>query len=101
MIVVYQNGALRVLKEPGDRRYGKDESLFWYHLRCKLLEMGYDVVKRRMYKDGHMVLDSLFYVRDRKHRWCLYDNLSAVRFMSQDFDTKGEVSLSIQGEMLP
>lgn len=43
----------------------KGESLLLYHVKTMLLRMGYDVIKKRMWKDGHLVDDSRQYVRTR------------------------------------
>lgn len=101
MIVFYRDGNLHAMREATDQKFGTRESLFWYNLRKTLSSLGYDVVKRRMADDGNMVCEGVYYVRDRKKRWCVYDSCYALRSVSEEFDSHGEVVLSIQGEMLP
>lgn len=51
---------------PKEQYYG--ESAFYYALKKKLIEMGYDVIKKLMWKDGHMVDDNQYYIRSRSRR---------------------------------
>ena len=42
------------------------ESHFLYHVKLQLIEQGYDLIKKRMWKDGHLVDDRQQYIRSRK-----------------------------------
>jgi hypothetical protein len=60
-----------VTKEPGDPRFSgtvnaAGESRLLYHVKKELNSRGYDLIKKRMYKDGHMVDDLQQYLRTRK-----------------------------------
>lgn len=57
--------------EPGDPAFrdggwGDGESRLLYHVKLALREQGYDMVKKRMWKDGHMVDERQQYLRTRK-----------------------------------
>ena len=94
-----ERGRVRIEREPTDPRYGKRESLFYAHLRNKLKAMGYDAIKKRAWKDGHLVCDDMFVVRARNSDWVLYDSDYAYRLVTEPFDQKGEVHLSLEGDM--
>ena len=92
---------LVVRKEVTDPKFGKRESTFFYHL-CKALKaQGYDCIKKLAYKDGHLVDDDMYYIRDRKNRWCVWDESHALRLVSQDFDKEGIVKLRVRADLLP
>jgi len=50
------------------------ESTFLYHIKKQLQSAGYDCIKKRMWKDGHLVDDNQQYIRDRKGEWCIYND---------------------------
>lgn len=51
-------------QEPNTRLY--TDSALLHHLKKVLLAAGYDMIKKRMWKDGHMVDEHQQYVRSRK-----------------------------------
>jgi hypothetical protein len=60
-----------VTKEPGDPRFSGNvnaagESRLLHHVKKILNERGYDLIKKRMWKDGHLVDDMQQYLRTRK-----------------------------------
>lgn len=89
-----------VTREPDDPKfYGAyvGESRLLYHIVQKLREQGHDVIKKRMWKDGHLVDDKQQYIRTRdvntgfmiwNHRW----NIVGAE---QDYNN-GQVILSLQ-----
>lgn len=89
---------LVVRKEVTDPKFGKDESWFFHRLKVRILATGRDCIKKLAHKDGNLVDDNMYYVRERKGRWCIFDPQHAVRMASSDFDEKGEVSLVIGGD---
>ena len=62
-----------------EKKYYK-ESQFYHDLKVVLQGMGHDVIKKLMYKDGHLVDDNQIYLRDRKWKYCIYDGEYATRF---------------------
>lgn len=100
MMQIRIDHSLLVTKEPADRRYCT-ESNFLHAIKVKLQEMGYDVIKKRMWKDGHMVSDYCQYIRSRltsdKRFFGIWDDRYAVRMLHEDWNKYGEVSLAIAG----
>ena len=61
----------KVVREKGDPSFSgtvnaKGESLLLYHIKKSLNAQGYDLIKKRMWKDGHLVDDMQQYLRARK-----------------------------------
>ena len=81
-----------VTREKVDPKYYNDSQL-WHAIRNALIAKGHDVIKRLMWKDGHMVSDTQHYVRDRGSAWCLHFSAYALRYMYEDFN---EGSLYLQ-----
>jgi hypothetical protein len=78
MKVEIQGGMCLVTREPGDLKMRSvgwgaprggycngPESQLLYHVKKALLVQGYDVIKKRMWKDGHLVDEDLQYIRTR------------------------------------
>jgi hypothetical protein len=64
-------GSCTVIREPGDPKFrnsgwGDGESRLLYHVQKALKAQGYDFIKKRMWKDGHMVDERQQYLRERK-----------------------------------
>lgn len=59
------NGSCTVEREEGDDKYYSD-SVLLHHVKKELIRQGYDVIKKRMWKDGHLVSDTEQYIRERK-----------------------------------
>jgi hypothetical protein len=60
-----------VTREPGDPsfrgiRNDKGESRLLHHVKLALIGQGHDLIKKRMWKDGHLVDDRQQYLRTRK-----------------------------------
>jgi site-specific DNA-adenine methylase len=71
MIVTLFDNYCLVTKETSDKRYSDSnwsnaESTFLYHVLQELKKQGHDLIKKRMYKDGHLVEDTQQYIRSRK-----------------------------------
>ena len=63
--------SLVVTKEPGDIRCsgvvgGKGESRLLHLIKKQLNAQGFDLIKKRMWKDGHLMDDLQQYLRTRK-----------------------------------
>jgi hypothetical protein len=69
--ITFNESTLVVEREPGDPKfYGKanaaGESKFLYWLKTELNKNhGYDLIKKRMWKDGHLMDDMQQYLRTR------------------------------------
>lgn len=95
-----------VTKEPNDRRFSRGswsdaESNFLYQVKKELIKQGYDVIKKRMHKDGHLTDNYRQYIRTRKpsgnpkkdiyvvnEDYCYYD-------AGEEFNKEGKVSLTV------
>lgn len=92
------------LYNPGNRKF-KNESAFWYALKQELMSktthlvwedcQPFDLVKKVMAKDGHMVGGDTYpyYLRDRKWRFYIYDAHYAVRDVAEALYKGGAVVL--------
>lgn len=101
---------LKVIKEPGDLRFSgmknaAGESRLLYHIKNILNTRGYDLIKKRMWKDGHLVDDIQQYLRARKrsgdpkkdiyiwnHNWC-------IRGAEEYLNEYGQVDLSVMTDV--
>ena len=74
MRLEWTTNKLTVYRQPGDKNFyggnrdAKGESAFLHALKLKLIELGYDVIKKRMWKDGHMVDEMQQYIRSRNKK---------------------------------
>jgi len=64
-------GSVRVTRETGDPAYygvrdAAGESRLLYAIKKQLKLQGYDVVKKRMWRDGHLVDDMQQYLRTKR-----------------------------------
>lgn len=82
MKVQLNTNTCTITKEAGDKRYARGysqpESGLLYDV-CKALKaQGFDVLKKRMWRDGHLVDKSQQYIRTRKYYsnpngFCVYN----------------------------
>jgi hypothetical protein len=87
-----QNNRLVVKRANGAKIY--DESQLLHHIKLELKKQGFDVIKKRMYKDGRLVDDNQFYLRDRKSKFYIYDQAFAVRNLAADYNNDEQVCLT-------
>lgn len=98
-----------VIREPGDPvfsgvRNAAGESRLLYHLKEELKRRGYDVIKKRMAKDGHLVSDMQQYVRTRKSYgpgpvFCIWNSRWAIEGAEKEFNREGRVRLAMEGTL--
>ena len=106
MKLTFKDNFLVIKREKSDPKfygiaYAKGESRFLYHVKQKLNELGFDVIKKRMCKDGHLVDDLQQYLRGRKWRKdnktiCIYNDNFAVRSAETEFNRNGVVNLRVE-----
>lgn len=85
---------IEVIKEKGDKRYSRGyalpESGFLYDVMQALKKQGYDVIKKRMAKDGHMMDDLQQYIRTRKtsgnDSFCIYNCMWATYDLGEEYN---------------
>ena len=106
MKVVIKGNACIVTREPNDPRFSgvvnaAGESRLLYHVKSTLNKQGYDLIKKRMSKDGHLVSDLQQYLRTRKRTGnptkdiYIYNANWQVEGAEVEFNEKGQVILSV------
>jgi hypothetical protein len=92
-------GYVTITREPSDLR-PSDESHLLHMIKKELIAQGFDVIKKRMWKDGHMVSDHCQYIRSRNVKpndaFMLWDDQYAVRDLAEDFRKNGMVTLRLE-----
>ena len=98
MKVVLGERECLVEKEPGDAPVS-GESCLLVQVKRKLQEQGYDVVKKPMWRDGHLVSADQRYIRARDWSFCVLDADFAIRDSAQAYNRDGRfVFMVVQGE---
>jgi hypothetical protein len=87
-------GKVTIIKEHGDPifRYSgwsNPESCFLHRVKKELLKQGFDCIKKRMWRDGYMVGDTVQYIRDTKHKWCIWNSSYAIYDAGEKFNKEG------------
>ena len=82
---------LKAIREPNDPKYysivnAAGESRFLHAVKKALIELGYDVVKKRMVKDGHLVDDLQQYIKMRDNTCCWFNDHWAINGLDEDFN---------------
>ena len=101
---------LTVEREPDDPKFygvqnAAGESNFLYWLKNILnADYGYDLIKKRMYQDGHLVDDMQQYLRTRKPtskgpQVAIYNPRWAIEGLEQPWNELGEVTLAIERDI--
>lgn len=98
MLIEIRKHTIVVRNEINDPAFGKDDSRFLYHVKKALIRLGYDCIKKRAWRDGHLVDDYMQYIRDRKKRWFVYDPGRDARSIAEIFDRDGKATLFIVTE---
>jgi hypothetical protein len=74
--------------------------LLYYKIKGILNEQGYGpLIKKRMWKDGHLVDVERQYLVTRNRKggnFCIYDHLYATRDAREEYNKDGEVTFRIQ-----
>jgi hypothetical protein len=97
-----------VTREEGDPRFygvknAAGESALFHHMVKLLKAQGYDVIKKRMWKDGHMVDEQQQYIRTRATKpnkktprvFCIYNTFWAIRGADAALMEHGTVTLGV------
>ena len=105
MKVTLTDNACVIEHEEGDRKhYGirnaAGESSLLYALKTHLNAKGYDFIKKRMWKDGHMVDDMQQYLRERKpvngRQLGIYNGRWAIEGADEELNRTGETRLVVE-----
>ncbi len=97
MKLVFEAHKLRVIREDTDRKYygavnAAGESRLLYTIVQKMKKLGMDVIKKRMWKDGHLVADMQQYIRTRNGAECWWNGHWQINGLDEDFNN-GEAVL--------
>ena len=85
IVVVKRGNSPRIYSESG----------LLHQIKKALLSQGHDVIKKLMWKDGHLVDDKQHYIREQHGEWCIYDPNWAIRFTYEDYnDEKRDLILA-------
>lgn len=105
MQLTFKGNTLVVIREETDPKYygilnGAGESKLLHAIKQELNKQGYDLIKKRMWKDGHLMDDMQQYLRTRKKGAgkadiYIYSGFWAVRGANDDFN-EGEVELNVE-----
>jgi hypothetical protein len=100
----FKGNTLQVIREDNDQKYYGDhnaagESNLLHAIKIELNKQGYDLIKKRMWKDGHLVDDLQQYLRTRKKGSgkadiYIYSGFWAIRGANEDFNN-GELFLNV------
>ena len=107
MKVSINNGECLVEKEKGDpyfkhSNWSSAESTFLYHVKNELNKQGYDLIKKRMWKDGHLMDDIQQYLRARKNTKdpskdiCIWNGNYMIFDAGKQFNKEGRVILPVE-----
>jgi len=113
MIVKIEGNRCIVTREKGDKKFyngtgwdpnrsgDKGESVLLHYVKLALIKQGYDLIKKRMAKDGHMVDDHQQYLRTRKSTGnpmkdiFILNDTWAIAGAEKSYNEDGEVILKV------
>ena len=103
VVLDVNNYNCRVIREKTDPYFtdsgwSNAESVFLYHVKKELIKRGYDVIKKRMYKDGHLVDNFKQYIRSRKlddKAFCIFNDRYDIVSAGAEFNEYGEFDLYV------
>ena len=105
MKVALEDKICIIQREQGDPKFynsrgswGSGESRHLYHIQKALIAQGYDVIKKRMWRDGHLVDDEQQYIRTRKGfepSFMIYDSEYALRLLNEDYNNNERIRLAV------
>jgi len=101
------NGFCIVTADKGDKKlsahrgsWGSTESQLLYRVKNILNEAGYDLIKKRMWKDGHLVDETALYLRPRnpknpKVNIAIFNDQGAIYDAGERYNEDGKVVLRV------
>lgn len=108
MKLIFSETTLTVIREENDPKYygtlnGAGESKLLHAIKKELNKQGYDLIKKRMAKDGHLVDDMQQYLRTRKKGAgiadiYIYSGFWAIEGANERFN-RGEVVFNLETEV--
>ena len=104
MEVELEDSTCVVLRSGNDPKYygtrrAAGESKLLHALKMELNKRGFDFIKKRMWRDGHMVDDMQQYIRERRpvggRQLCIFNNAWATEGANDAYNDRGCVTLSV------
>jgi len=90
MKLTFKENSLEVEREKGDKKYygqsANGESTFLHAVKLEMAKHGYRIVKKRMYKDGHLVDDAQQYLKTKDGKICWYNDHWAISGLNENFN---------------
>jgi hypothetical protein len=110
MQVTMKGNQCIVTREPKDPKFrdtnwGSGESTLLYNVKKELIKQGYDLIKKRMWKDGHLVSDTCQYLRAKKPTdnpdkdIYVWDGNYQIRNAAEDFNKDGKVTYNVMTDV--
>lgn len=99
MKLTLDKATLTATRETGDARVSNESHLL-HRIKVELIALGFDVIKKRMWRDGHLVGDNQQYIRTRKptgdgQSIAVYDGSYAIRDAAQAYNKDGRITLTL------
>lgn len=104
MKIKINNNTCKIIKESNDPKFyeimhGSGESRLLHHIKLELNKQGYDLIKKRMHKDGHLVCDLQQYLRSRNTEKpdaiMIHNSNWAIAGAEKSFNSNGETTLTV------
>jgi len=106
MKIEFHKSYIEVFREKGDKGFygvmnAAGESGLFHAIKKHLNAKGFDLIKKRMHKDGHLVDEMQQYLRSRVIKENLrniyiYNNRWAIEGAEEDYNTTGITELRIE-----
>lgn len=93
MIVTMKENSLVVERAGSPKIYSESQLL--HNIKVELITQGHDVIKKLMWKDGHMTSDTQHYIRERKGEFAIWDGNYQIRLANEAFNS-GEVIYNVE-----
>lgn len=88
-----------IIVKRGDSPKIYEETAFWHQLKKLFNADGHNMIKKLMWKDGHLTDDTRYYIRSRKIKptgsIMIYDDNWVFRNVYEPYNKDGEVTLDI------
>ncbi len=107
MKTIWTEGTLTIQREPADPKFygdweAKGESNLLHFLKKHLNALGYDLIKKRMWKDGHLVDQYQQYLRSRIKRGkaiMIYSPFFAIEGANDPWNKNKPVTLQVERDI--
>ncbi len=95
MQVKIEGGSCEVTRGPTDKRLYSESQLL-HQVKVELKRQGHDVIKKEMVKDGHLVSEGIYYLRQRHGKWAVWNSGYQIYDAAQDYNKNGYTSLNVE-----